>query len=94
MIEIAPEKYWKHLQFDEAKLYCFSLNINGKIGWRLPTHSEYMKFNSPWWRYACWHLSDPEVLHALDYITIPVRIIEPNLINRIRCIISSRYWND
>jgi hypothetical protein len=26
--------------WDDARLYCFSLKINGKTGWRLPTLSE------------------------------------------------------
>jgi hypothetical protein len=38
--EFTHEKYWKELSFEEAKLYCFSLNINGKTGWRLPTSVE------------------------------------------------------
>lgn len=37
-LEVAPVESWRgDLPFEEAKLYCFSLNINGKIGWRLPT---------------------------------------------------------
>ena len=37
MIEIAPEEYWKiDLTWDEAKMYCFCLDIDGKTGWRLP----------------------------------------------------------
>jgi hypothetical protein len=28
------------LEWDDARLYCFSLNINGKSGWRLPTIDE------------------------------------------------------
>ena len=40
-IEIAPYEYWnEELLFEEAKLYCFSLNIDGKIGWRFPTIQE------------------------------------------------------
>ena len=42
MIEIAPEEYRKYnLTWDEANMYCFSLNIDGKVGWRLPTFGEY-----------------------------------------------------
>ena len=39
--EIAPkltEAYIKN--WDDARLYCFSLNIDGKTGWRLPTKEE------------------------------------------------------
>jgi hypothetical protein len=39
-IEIAPIKYQKALSWCDATLYCFSLNIDGKIGWRLPTVKE------------------------------------------------------
>ena len=41
MIEIAPEEYHKKLTYTDAKLYCFSLNIDGKVGWRLPTQKEF-----------------------------------------------------
>ena len=40
MIERAPEEYHKTLTYEEAVLYCFSLNIDGKTGWRLPTLRE------------------------------------------------------
>lgn len=37
-LEIAPKDYWSpEFLFEHAKMYCFSLNIDGKIGWRLPT---------------------------------------------------------
>ena len=39
-IELAPLEYIKALTWDEARLYCFSLNIDGKVGWRLPTMRE------------------------------------------------------
>lgn len=39
-IEIGPVSSHA-MQYDEAVLYCFSLNIDGKIGWRMPTESEY-----------------------------------------------------
>ena len=40
MIERAPEEYHKTLTYEEAVLYCFSLNIDGKTGWRLPSKEE------------------------------------------------------
>jgi len=40
MIEISPKSTETRLNWDDAKLYCFSLNIDGKIGWRLPTKDE------------------------------------------------------
>lgn len=39
--ELAPRSSEVHTDtFDAAKLYCFSLNIDGNIGWRLPTNQE------------------------------------------------------
>jgi hypothetical protein len=40
--ELAPEEFHKKLSLEEAQLYCFSLNIDGKTGWRLPTYNEYV----------------------------------------------------
>lgn len=53
MIEVAPKEYWKQLTMQDAKLYCFTLNINGKIGWRLPTEREY--FNNFGIPMICWN---------------------------------------
>lgn len=39
MIEIAPITE-SRFTYNDAILYCFSLNIDGKIGWRLPTAEE------------------------------------------------------
>ena len=41
MIEVAPKEHWKYLRIEDAILYCFSLNIDSEIGWRLPTREEY-----------------------------------------------------
>ena len=38
--EIAPKETEVQLNWDDACLYCFSLNIDGKTGWRLPTQEE------------------------------------------------------
>ena len=35
--EIAPVETVIRANWDDAKLYCFSLNIDGKTGWRLPS---------------------------------------------------------
>ena len=40
MIEVAPEEYWVETSFENIQLYLFSLNIDGKVGWRLPTGEE------------------------------------------------------
>lgn len=38
--EIAPKSTETRANWDDARLYCFSLNIDGKSGWRLPTKEE------------------------------------------------------
>ena len=38
--EITPKSTETRLIWDDARLYCFSLNIEGKVGWRLPTKEE------------------------------------------------------
>jgi hypothetical protein len=38
--EVAPLEYQIQVTHDEAIMYCFSLNIDGKTGWRLPTFEE------------------------------------------------------
>jgi hypothetical protein len=70
MIEIAPTEYWKRITMEEAKLYCFSLNIDGKIGWRLPTEREYYnEYNIPM---LCWN-QDSNVRPGMIRGTVPVR---------------------
>lgn len=41
LVEIAPIEYETKLVWHEAKLYCFLLTIDGKVGWRLPTTKEF-----------------------------------------------------
>jgi hypothetical protein len=38
--EIAPKSTEIRSNWDDARLYCFSLDIGGKSGWRLPTNEE------------------------------------------------------
>jgi hypothetical protein len=38
--EIAPKSTERILTWHEARLYCFSLGIDGNVGWRLPTKDE------------------------------------------------------
>lgn len=38
--EISPKSTEIQANWDDARLYCFSLNIDGKTGWRLPTDEE------------------------------------------------------
>lgn len=39
-LEVAPKSTEIQANWYDAKLYCFSLNIDGKTGWRLPTKEE------------------------------------------------------
>lgn len=52
-IEISPEDYWIRRTYQESMLYCFSLIIDGKTGWRLPTPLErayvMTRANGPVW---------------------------------------------
>ncbi len=38
--EIAPEEYEIKTNWEDAKMYCFALIIDGKTGWRLPSVEE------------------------------------------------------
>ena len=38
--EIAPIETETRGNWYEARMYCFSLDIDGKVGWRLPTKEE------------------------------------------------------
>jgi hypothetical protein len=37
------------MSYNDAILYCFSLNIDGKIGWRMPTLDEYLGTSAMGW---------------------------------------------
>ena len=39
-VEIAPKSTEIRVNWDNARLYCFALRIDGKTGWRLPTMEE------------------------------------------------------
>jgi hypothetical protein len=56
MIEIAPIDRDLILTYDEAMLYCFSLNIGGKLGWRLPTKDEWYDTTA---LMGCWYIDRP-----------------------------------
>jgi hypothetical protein len=62
MIEIGEMSKFR-MTYEEAVMYCFSLNINGKIGWRLPTIEEFdgnvnfvWNFNDQTNRNNSWHV--------------------------------------
>lgn len=43
--EIAPKSVEVKLNWTDARFYCFSLNIDGKTGWRLPSKKELDTFD-------------------------------------------------
>lgn len=76
---ISPLEYHIRLMTkDEAIMYCFSLNINGDIGWRLPTLAEvrYMRL------FRSAEIADADYIITIDgddyhMATIPVRDARP-----------------
>lgn len=71
--EIAPKSTEVKLNWDDAKLYCFSLAIDGKTGWRLPTVRERRRSTGK--LHASWDQSDvnnPDLKNA-RYRCLPVR---------------------
>jgi formylglycine-generating enzyme required for sulfatase activity len=78
MIEVAPEEYWIKSTYEDAKFYCFSLNIDGKSGWRLPTREEWIGYddliNVAVTKRSSWFREDDMRKH-LKYRFIPVRDI-------------------
>jgi hypothetical protein len=71
MIEIAPIDRELKLNYEEAMLYCFSLNIDGKIGWRLPTKNEWYDNDA---LMGCWYIGRPTRLG--NWLLAPVRDIK------------------
>jgi hypothetical protein len=76
-IEIAPKEY--HIttcSYDEALLYCFQLNIDGKMGWRLPKKDNEEETSSffPIWREDDSSQNDA-VLKSRNFWCVPVRDI-------------------
>lgn len=60
--EIAPKSTEIEANWDDARLYCFSLNIDGKVGWRLPTKDELKEIYESENDYELdWHWSTTEV---------------------------------
>lgn len=79
--EIAPEEYWQELTLSDGRFYCFSLNIDGKSGWRFPTVSEScsLYINNTTHKAALWNQSDLDVSTRwepdITFLLIPVRDI-------------------
>jgi hypothetical protein len=68
-IEIAPESDLR-MSYNDAILYCFSLNIDGKIGWRMPSFNEYLDTSA-----IGWYLHDVLRFGGDLYPITPVRDI-------------------
>jgi hypothetical protein len=61
---ISPEA----MSYDNAIMYCFSFNLDGKIGWRMPTRNEYLESDA-----IGWYVHD-KLRHSNDlYQVTPVR---------------------
>ena len=68
--EIAPKETEIQANWDDAKLYCFSLNTNNKTGWRLPTIEELLflrnqEDNDLRWDFYYWSSIEFDCDHAL-----------------------------
>jgi hypothetical protein len=74
-IEIAPEEYHIRCTYQEAILYCFTLNINGKTGWKLPTFEEWRVHSDICGWFEDRISSYPEEIDSVWFI-IPVRDID------------------
>lgn len=68
--EIAPEEYWITVPLDDIRLYLFSLNIDGKIGWRVPFRTELKLVDTFAWSCESCALSTKS---EVPYLLIPVR---------------------
>ena len=71
-IEIA-EVSDKLFTYEEAVMYCFFFEINGKKGWRLPTEHEYNAYTNIWGWYQDDERNKPGDLQ--HYRITPVRDI-------------------
>jgi hypothetical protein len=74
--KIAPTEYrLVKVTYNEALLYCFTLNIDGEYGWRLPTQDEYKTFrpfaNS--WAYGDLEYLEQYELESQRWQCIPVK---------------------
>lgn len=79
MIEYAPieTEIWTD-SYHTAKFYCFSLNIDGKIGWRLPTAEElrYIAETSTFDKWAWYWCEEDEYLQSQNLSVRAVRTID------------------
>jgi hypothetical protein len=78
MIKLAPKEYWKECLIEEAMLYCFVLNVDGQLGWRLPTAFEAkLQYDLIPENVAVWSTSDLSYPWGeITFTVIPVRDIK------------------
>lgn len=78
MIKLAPKEYWKECLIEEAMLYCFVLNVDGQLGWRLPTAFEAkLQYDLIHENVAVWSTSDLSYPWGeITFTVIPVRDIK------------------
>ena len=78
-LEIAPKETEIQANWNAAKLYCFALNANNKIGWRLPTKEElnqiYRSAND-FEEHAYWSSTEDKPLVDGNYIVAWCRIFD------------------
>jgi len=81
-IEIAPQEYFKELNYYDSLLYCQLLNIDGKNNWRMIKNYHEFSIVCPNIRRAIWVVEDGNVdddsVWSLEFDTfwvIPVRDI-------------------
>jgi hypothetical protein len=71
MIELALQTQ-QEITYDEAWLYCITLDYNGHKDWRLPTANEYKSFQFT----SAWHEGRFQVLQEYYVLyVIPVRTL-------------------
>lgn len=87
--EVISLNHYKYLSYEDAKLYCFSLAVDGKTGWRFPTESECEQLKQLWIFYNRIWIDQPDTVFdfsmgmAIDnykgnYLVIPVRDLKDN----------------
>lgn len=67
-IELAPES--DPMTYNDAKMYCFTLTHDGKIGWRMPVYEEwcYITGSDGWWDNPlfCFYVEQKQVRPVRD----------------------------
>ena len=71
-LEVASSDYWRTVTYSEAVIYCFSLNIDGRVGWRLPMTSENI-LASELMKYNYWCTEHKILSSTIQLTAIPVR---------------------